>query len=59
MIVQLTAGSRTSLVVPRDTDKEKLEELARSSAKVQSACEGKTIVKAIVIPGKLVNFVAK
>ena len=59
VIVQINGRIKDKLVVPRDTDKEKLEELARSSAKVQSACEGKTIVKAIVIPGKLVNFVAK
>lgn len=59
VIVQINGRIKDKLVVPRDTDKEKLEKLARSSAKVQSACEGKTIVKAIVIPGKLVNFVAK
>ena len=59
VIVQINGRIKDKLVVPRDTDKEKLEELARSSAKVQLACEGKTIVKAIVIPGKLVNFVAK
>ena len=59
VIVQINGRIKDKLVVPRDTDKEKLEGLARSSAKVQSACEGKTIVKAIVIPGKLVNFVAK
>ena len=59
VIVQINGRIKDKLEVPRDTDKEKLEELARSSAKVQSACEGKTIVKAIVIPGKLVNFVAK
>jgi len=59
VIVQINGRIKDKLVVPRDTDKEKLEGLARSSAKVQSVCEGKTIVKAIVIPGKLVNFVAK
>lgn len=59
VIVQINGKLKDKLVVPRDTDKEKLEELARASSKVQAGCEGKNIVKSIVIPGKLVNFVVK
>lgn len=59
VIVQINGKLKDKLVVPRDTDKETLEELAKASSKVQAGCEGKNIVKSIVIPGKLVNFVVK
>jgi leucyl-tRNA synthetase len=40
-------------------DKETLEKMALNHERVQEYTAGKTIVKAIVVPGKLVNFVVK
>ena len=38
---------------------DELEKLAKTSIKVQEAIEGKSIVKTIVVPNKLVNIVVK
>ena len=40
-------------------DKEELLALAKTDEKVASAIEGKTVVKEIVIPNKIVNIVVK
>jgi leucyl-tRNA synthetase len=36
-----------------------LEASARADEKVQSALAAKTVVKVIVVPGKLINFVVR
>ncbi len=38
---------------------EEQERLARESEKLVARLDGRQIVKAIVVPGKLVNFVAR
>ncbi|WP_243298081.1 leucine--tRNA ligase [Bacillus litorisediminis] len=58
VVIQINGKVKSKIVVPRDTDKIKLEELARSDEKVQAQLEGKTIRKVIAVPGKLVNIVA-
>jgi len=45
--------------VPSEIDKTALEAAARSDAKVVELLAGKTVVKAIVVPGRMVNFVVK
>jgi len=45
--------------VPADASKEQLLEIAKADATIAAILEGKTIVKEIVVPGKLVNIVAK
>ncbi|MEW4569836.1 leucine--tRNA ligase [Tautonia sp. JC769] len=55
--VQINGKIKTRLVVPAQADKAALESLARSDAKIASLLEGQTIRKAIIVPGKLVNFV--
>jgi leucyl-tRNA synthetase len=57
--VQVNGKLRGLIVVPIDTPKEKLEELALADAKIQTFIAGKQIVKKIVVPGKLVNIVVK
>ena len=42
-----------------EADNEKLKEIALSSEKVKELTNGKTIVKTIVVPKKLVNIVVK
>ena len=59
IIVQVNGKLKDKLTMSKDSSKEMLEEAARNSDKVQEAIGDLNIVKAIVIPGKLVNFVAK
>ena len=39
--------------------KEELEALAKNDERLASFLAGQTIVKTVVVPGKLVNFVVK
>ena len=57
--VQIQGKVRTKLTVPADTDQATLEEIARNDANVLQWLEGKEIVKVIVVPKRLVNFVVK
>ena len=54
---------RTELIdrlpAPAEASLDQLEEIARGSQKLAARLNGKEIVKAIVVPGKLVNFVAR
>ena len=59
MIVQVNGKVRGKIEVDTDTDEEKMKELAKQIDNVKVHIEGKTIVKEIVIPKKLVNIVVK
>ena len=57
--VQIKGKVRTRITVPVDADKAQIEELALADEKVKQLLEGKKIIKTIVVPGRLVNFVAQ
>ena len=57
--MQIQGKVRAKLAVPADTDQATLEELARNDENVLQWLEGKEIVKVIVVPKRLVNFVVK
>ena len=57
MPVQILGKVRAKVMVPRSATKEQMEAAALSA--VSDKLEGKTVVKTIVVPGRLVNFVAK
>ena len=57
LVVQVMGKKRAVIQVPASATKEELEAFAKASDKVQPYLEGKEIKKAIVVPGKLVNFV--
>ena len=57
--VQVNGKLRHRIQVPAGIDQPALEAAARSDAKVAELLAGKTVVKAIVVPGRLVNFVVK
>ena len=59
LVVQLNGKVIDRLEAPADASKEELEELARASGKLASRLNGRVIDKAIVVPGKLVNFVVR
>ncbi len=57
IVVQMAGKIKAKLTIPTDAVKE--EVLALAKAEIASLLEGKTIVKEIYVPGKLVNIVAK
>jgi len=57
LVIQINGKTRGTIPVPSGADKQTLEDLARESEVAQRYLEGKQIRKAIVVPGKLVNFV--
>ncbi|MFI2811692.1 leucine--tRNA ligase [Microbulbifer sp. JSM ZJ756] len=59
LVVQVNGKVRAKLDVPADADKETLEKLALSNDNVQKFIGDAMVRKVIVVPGKLVNVVAK
>jgi leucyl-tRNA synthetase len=59
LVVQLNGKLIDRVPAPADAPRERLEEIARGSGKLAARLNGRQIVRAIVVPGKLVNFVAK
>jgi leucyl-tRNA synthetase len=57
--VQVNGRLRGRLVVPAGLGREELERLALTDDNVTRHTTGKTVVKVIVVPGKLVNVVVK
>ena len=57
--VQVNGKLRGKITVAADADKAAVEAAAKSEEKVAAQIADKTIVKSIVVPGKLVNFVVK
>ena len=58
IVVQINGKVKTKLMVPTDTTREQLQEIAMGEESIKEQIEGKTIRKVIAVPGKLVNIVA-
>ncbi|MEM9949209.1 MAG: class I tRNA ligase family protein, partial [Cyanobacteria bacterium P01_D01_bin.36] len=58
LVIQIMGKTRGTIQVPTGADKSALETFARESDIAQKYLEGKQVKKVIVVPGKLVNFVA-
>jgi leucyl-tRNA synthetase len=59
IVLQVNGKVRDKIEVPRGAAKEDLESFARENEKVQQFTDGKTVVKVIAVPDKLVNIVVK
>ncbi len=59
LVVQLNGKLVDRVAAPAEASESELEELARGSEKLDARLNGKQIVKAVVVPGKLVNFVVR
>lgn len=57
--VQVNGKLRGKVTVAADSDKDRIIALALEEKNVKAQLEGKSIVKQIYVPGKLVNIVAK
>jgi leucyl-tRNA synthetase len=59
VVVQVNGKLRDRVQAPAGTAREELESLARERPNVHTHVDGKEIVRAIVVPDKLVNFVVR
>ena len=59
MVVQINGKVKDKIEVDAEISKEEMEKQALNSDKIKELTSGKTIVKTIVVPGKLVNIVVK
>ena len=56
--VQVNGKVRAKIKVPSDADNSAIEQAAKSNESIAGLLDGKTIRKVVVVPGRLVNFVA-
>ena len=59
IVVQINGKVRDKLTVPSELSSAELEKVALQQEKVQQLVAGKTVVKVIAVPNKLVNIVVK
>jgi leucyl-tRNA synthetase len=59
IVVQINGKIKDKAMVPADLDRNGLQELAMKLDRVQALIEGKSIVKVIAVPGRLINIVVK
>lgn len=59
IVVQINGKIKEKLVISKDADQGTQEAAAVALPKIQEAMSGKTVVKMITVPGKLVNIVVK
>ena len=59
MVVQVNGKVRNRIEVPTGIGEDEMLSLAKASENVRSHLDGKDIVKTVVVPPKLVNFVVK
>jgi leucyl-tRNA synthetase len=57
--VQIRGKLRGRIQVPADADRDALEAAARADEKIAEQLAGQQVVKVVVVPGRLVNFVTR
>ena len=58
IVLQVNSKIRSRAIVPVDANQEQLEAIALADEQIIKNLEGLTIRKKIIVPGKLVNFIA-
>lgn len=59
IIVQVNGKLKDKMAFEKNAEKSAIEQAALASERVQDAIAGKSVVKTIVVPNKLINFVVK
>ncbi len=59
LVLQVNGKLRATISVPADIQKDEAIMQAKENEKVQKFTEGKTLIKEIFVPGKIVNLVVK
>jgi len=57
--VQINGKIRARLNIPSESTREQMEATALADSGIAELLTGKNVVKTIVVPGRLVNFVVK
>ena len=59
LVVQVNGKLRDRVQAPAGADREEQERLARESPRVAAQLDGGEVVKTVVVPDRLVNFVVR
>ncbi len=59
MAMQVNGKLKGTIVLPRDTSREDALAAARADERIAPFLDGKTVVKEIVVPGKIINIVVR
>ncbi|RNB57655.1 leucine--tRNA ligase [Brevibacillus gelatini] len=59
IVIQINGKNKEKALIASDATKEQMEELALANEQIKELIEGKSIVKIIAVPGKLVNIVVR
>ena len=59
MPIQVNGKVRNVIAIAKAAGKDEILEIVKADEKIKQAIDGKTIVKEIVIPGKIINIVVK
>ena len=59
IVIQINSKNRSEITAQKGISKEELEKLATANERIKTLLEGKTVIKTVVVPDKLVNFVVK
>ena len=59
MPVQINGKVRAVIAIAKEATKDEVLSIVKADARISSALEGKTVVKEIVVPGKIINIVVK
>jgi len=59
IVIQVNGKVRDRMMVATGATKEEMEELCEQNHKIQELLDNREIVKRIIVPGKLINFVVK
>jgi leucyl-tRNA synthetase len=57
--VQINGKLRSKIAVPAEADEKTIESAAKADARIAELLAGKQIIKTVIVPGRLVNFVVK
>ena len=59
IVVQINGKNKEKINIPGDATREDMIQIASENEKIKGLTEGKTIVKTIAVPGRLINIVVK
>ena len=59
LVVQVNGKLRGKIMAPLDAENQSIQEMALAEERVAKFTKGKTILKFIIVPNKLVNIVVK
>ena len=59
VVVQINGKVKEKLTVAAAADKQELEKIALENEKIKLLLNGKSVVKVVAVPGRLINIVVK